>query len=183
MNEIYLLDKDSEPVGPYSREQLIESIRQRKIKQKDLGWTEGMDEWEKLETILFAHLKGWGRATYLGTWFIVFSYFFFLNLFLQHWSITPGVEGDTEIWIIANTVGWIAAGLCLAPRLSHIGMSRWWAIAGALPLIGYYFRIMGLLAPQGYAETKTMPVISRIVVLLIGFIFPATSIIMAIAII
>ena len=48
----YEIARDGEKVGAFSEEELIEAVENGTVLITDMAWTEGMDEWEPVETLI-----------------------------------------------------------------------------------------------------------------------------------
>ncbi len=166
---IYLLDRKGSPSGPFSREVLIARLRGGQLSRPEPAWAPGMSRWGRLEDVLFSHCRGIDRPGYLGLTIALLAYLAVMLVILDGVKINPlrmlEVMADGRMpkfyhmaaYSAVSAFGWLLAGLFLVPRLAHLGMRRRWALLGALPVLGWPLRVLGLLAPRGYAESRGLP--------------------------
>jgi hypothetical protein len=164
---IYLLDSKANPIGPCTREQVLASLRRKEIQRSDAAWQAGLNKWMPIEDILFKHYRGIDRVTYLGLNISIIGYFIISYYVLRELKISPFIILEKTrqwdgmiplehfyVWLGINVIGCVLAAIFLLPRLSHAGLSRWWALFSAIPVIGWFMWIPGLLLPWAFRETR-----------------------------
>lgn len=184
MRTYYVTKSDGSQIGPLAVESVAKLRLHGKIDNHSLIWTEGMDEWQPINTVFPSELiptEPWnivnafthsfktfgnisGRASRAEYWLFQLDIALFWILILVMSILARDSEEGRMICLILAIFGMLATcipALCLTIRRLHdIGMSGWCLLINLIPACGIIFFIFTILPSQGanrYGLGPTQP--------------------------
>lgn len=191
----FFIARGQEQQGPLPRRELERLLRTGELQPTDRCWTEGMEDWAEIVTLLpfpqpppepelqtetetfnpytppQANLARIRPASHYGgigrgTYF---AGSFILGIIQVVASETLGEESPATMAVLAATVI-VSIGL-VYQRLKNIGLSSWWCLAMIVPILNILVGLRCTVCQEGWADSRTLDSTGRTLCWVLGIFF------------